>query len=413
MKPFSKYELSSLVSKRTDEIRRYIRTLSDEIIMSGQDEVILDNLYEKHKFILIEIFEELIDRREIKQVKIKEYNSYYRRGSSFGESEYYQIDGVTVSQSFRFSGDSILFECKSNTYSLSGYPEIEIKGNVLTLSSSAKLEVMKKPENKDLLFSRIKNDLNRITEFVTYCNSMAEVFNNNIKNIGRSELNNRQEKIGSFYEISKMLEIPIEIREPKVIESIEVKREIRPLMTKVSDEENYSISDAVYTGILEMIRHVGSSFERTPTTFSIHGEEGLRDIILSQLNGIFQGKANGEAFRKAGKTDITIEFENRSAFVTECKIWKGIKTFEAALEQLFSYITWRDTKLCLIMFSKNKDFLSVLENIKLNFVNIEKFISYKEINKNEFEVKLRSDNFGQILTVRVFAFDLSLTPNVA
>lgn len=413
MKPFSRYDLSTLISERTDEIRRYIRALSDEIIMSDQDEVILHNLYEKNKFILIEIFEELIDRREIKQVKIKEYNSFYRRGSSFGEPEYYQIDGVSVSQSFRFNGDHILFESRSNTYSLSGYPEIEIKGNVLTLSSSAKVEVMKRPENKELLFSRIASNLKTITEFATYCNSMAEEFNNKIKSIGRSELNNRKEKIGSFYEISKMLEIPIDVKEPKVIETVEIKREIMPLMTKISSEINYTIPDEIYTGILSMIRHICSSFERTSATFSIHDEEGLRDIILSQLNGVFQGKATGEAFRKSGKTDIAIEFENRTAFVTECKIWKGIKTFEAALEQLFSYITWRDTKLCLIMFSKNKDFLGVVSNIEDSLKDLDNYVSHKKTSRNEFEVKFKSNNSGQILTVRVFAFDLSVIPNAA
>lgn len=413
MKPFSRYELSEIINKKTDDIKRYIRSLSNEVIMSGQDETILHNLYEKHRFILIEIFEELIDKREINETKIKEYNHFYSRDSSFGEPEFYQIDGVRVSQSFRFEGDSILFESKSNTFSLSGYPDVEITGNILTLSSSAKMDVMKNPENKNLLFSKIQSDLRIITKYVNYCNVMAEAFNKSIKNIAQAELSNRQAKIGSFYEISKMLEIPIDVIEPKIIETIEVKREILPLMTKTSNEVNYAISDTIYTGILEMIRHVCSSFERTSNTFSIHDEEGLRDIILSQLNGVFQGKATGEAFRKAGKTDITIEFENRSAFVTECKVWKGIKTCESALDQLFSYVTWRDTKLCLIMFSKNKDFFGVIDSIKTNLGNIDKYISCKEININEFDVKFKSSNLGQKLTVRIFVFDLSVSTNVA
>lgn len=414
MKPFTRYELSDLINKRTDEIRGYVKSLSDEIIMSGQDETILHNLYERHRFIPVEIKEELLDRRKIEQTKIKEYNHFYRnRGASYGEPEFYQIDGVKVSQSFVFEGDPILFESRANTYSLSGYPEIEIRGNILTLSSKAKLEAMKKPENKDILFSRIQIDLKTITKFVGYCNTMAEEFNKSIKGIAQSELNIRRSKIGAFYEISKMLEIPINVKEPKVVEMIEVKREILPLMTKTSNEVNYTISDTIYAGILEMIRHICSSFERTSNTFSMHDEEGLRDIILSQLNGVFQGKATGEAFRKAGKTDITIEFENRSAFVAECKVWKGIKTFEKALGQLFSYRTWRDTKLCLIMFSKNIDFLGVVDNIGDNLRSLSNYISHKELSRNEFEVKFKSSSVGQILTVRVFAFDLSVSKNVA
>ena len=45
-----------------------------------------------------------------------------------------------------------------------------------------------------------------------------------------------------------------------------------------------------------------------------------------------------DRFRKKGKTDIRIEFENRAAFVAECKLWKGEKkileadTFSVAYE---------------------------------------------------------------------------------
>jgi len=74
--------------------------------------------------------------------------------------------------------------------------------------------------------------------------------------------------------------------------------------------------------------------------------------------------ANGECFRKKGKTDLSIEYENRAAFVAECKIWAGKKVFSSALAQLQSYTTWRDNKLCLVIFSRNKDFFKVLNEIK-------------------------------------------------
>lgn len=318
-----------------------------------------------------------------------------------------------MSKSFSFEGDSILFESKSNTYSVSGYPEIEIKGNILTLSSSEKLETMDNIENKDLLFSKIENDLNIITKYVGYCNKMAVEFNNSIKKKARLEINDRKLKIGSFHKISEWLEIPIDIKKPKIIKTIEVKREILPLMAEKPNEINYVITDEIYTGTLSMIRHICSSFERTPTTFAVHSEEGLRDIILSQLNGVYKGRATGEGFRKAGKNDISIEFENRSAFVVECKIWKGIVSFKSALAQLFSYTTWRDTKLCLIIFSKNDDFFGVLEKIKTDLPGIDNFISHKEIEKNEFNVMFKRDKNREFLNVRVFVFDLSVNQNVS
>ena len=62
----------------------------------------------------------------------------------------------------------------------------------------------------------------------------------------------------------------------------------------------------------------------------------------------------GETFRKKGKSDIHIMFENKAAFIGECKIWHGIKNFKEAVEQLFSYSTWRDTKTAIIVFKWTK-----------------------------------------------------------
>ena len=79
--------------------------------------------------------------------------------------------------------------------------------------------------------------------------------------------------------------------------------------------------------------------------------------MLAHLNGHFEGAAAGERFRKKGKTDICIEHDNRAAFVAECKLWKGQKALLAAIDQLLSYLTWRDTRTALIVWNiANKDF---------------------------------------------------------
>ena len=79
----------------------------------------------------------------------------------------------------------------------------------------------------------------------------------------------------------------------------------------------------------------------------------LRDIILANLNGHYQGGATGETFRRTGKTDIRIEDQDRAAFVGECKVWRGPGELVAAVDQLLSYLTWRDCKASIIIFNKN------------------------------------------------------------
>jgi hypothetical protein len=94
------------------------------------------------------------------------------------------------------------------------------------------------------------------------------------------------------------------------------------------------------------------------------GEEDLRQHFLVQLNGQFDGAASGETFNFTGKTDILIRVEGRNIFIAECKFWSGPKAFIETIDQLLGYLSWRDTKAAVIIFSRNKDFSSVLETIR-------------------------------------------------
>jgi hypothetical protein len=94
------------------------------------------------------------------------------------------------------------------------------------------------------------------------------------------------------------------------------------------------------------------------------GEENIRQHFLVQLNGQYQGQATGETFNFDGKTDILIRSEGRNVFIAECKFWRGEKQFIEAVDQLLSYLSWRDTKSAVIIFNKNKNLTSVVEAIK-------------------------------------------------
>ena len=103
--------------------------------------------------------------------------------------------------------------------------------------------------------------------------------------------------------------------------------------------------------------------EKTARSHICNDEEELRDFILATLNTHYEN-ASGETFRKIGKTDIHILFENQAAFIGECKVWRGNEAFESAIQQLFNYSTWKDIKVTLIFFNKqNKRFQSILSKI--------------------------------------------------
>ena len=83
-----------------------------------------------------------------------------------------------------------------------------------------------------------------------------------------------------------------------------------------------------------------------------------------QLNGHYEGQATGETFNYEGKTDILIRSQGKNIFIAECKYWAGPKTLMDTLDQLLGYSSWRDTKVAVIIFNRNKDFTKVLESIR-------------------------------------------------
>lgn len=147
--------------------------------------------------------------------------------------------------------------------------------------------------------------------------------------------------------------------------------------------------------------------EATARTFVKPGEEELRDFILATLGTHYINMATGETFRKIGKTDIHIVFDNKAAFIGECKIWHGIKKFEDAVEQLFGYSTWKDTKTALIVFNKeNKDFSSLQASVAAWIKDNAK--KSEKLNGNLWQCVLHRDDTNLDVQVAIGLYDLTI-----
>ena len=118
-----------------------------------------------------------------------------------------------------------------------------------------------------------------------------------------------------------------------------------------------------YEHILSIIKMTARMLERSPQAFKGMEEEHLRDQFLVPLNSHYEGQATGETFNFNGKTDIMIQAEGKAIFIAECKIWRGQKALSDAIDQLLGYATWRDTKIALIIFNRNKDLSGVVSKI--------------------------------------------------
>jgi len=152
--------------------------------------------------------------------------------------------------------------------------------------------------------------------------------------------------------------------------------------------------------------------ERSPSAFVDMDEESLRTHFLVQLNGHFEGSATGETFNYMGKTDILIRVDGKNIFIAECKFWGGPKKLTETIDQILSYSSWRDTKIAVIMFNKNKNFSAVLDAIP---PTIEKHQNYKrsisQVSETRFRYVMshRNDPSREIL-LTVLVFDVPKQP---
>ncbi|MDH7447236.1 hypothetical protein [Aquimarina sp. 2201CG14-23] len=180
-----------------------------------------------------------------------------------------------------------------------------------------------------------------------------------------------------------------------------------------SKENSYSkipqLKNKTYNKILNTINLIYKSVEKKKKIYRGLDEEGLRDYILPFLEFKFDNATvTGETFNKEGRTDILVKhIDGTNLFIAECKKWKGAIALKDAVNQLFDrYLTWRDSKVAIILFVENKDFSTVIETIKTTIPKHDYYIRYVGANdETSFSYLLHfPEDKGKLVYTEIMAF---------
>ncbi len=324
-----------------------------------------------------------------------------------GQGGPFNIPGTRIDVDIPFTGNEWLFQYRTNRWS-SVFPRAEVNRGYLRISISLPHDA--EPERFKETYER---ELKLIKEYVELSYNQVVPYNNSLPQLVQEAIANRRERLNKHADIAALLDIPL-AHKASAPSITPVKVEIRrppplPVPPKTGLAPEPGITNETYEQILNFIRHQGRTFERTPATYALHDEQGLRNIILAQLNGHFEGDAVGEVFRGRGKTDICIEQDNRAAFIGECKVWTGPVSLTAAFDQLLGYLTWRDSKASLIIFnSKNRNFSKILEVLPDTVRDHPLFVrNLPCLESGEWRIQMRStEDEGRRVTVHLFVFNL-------
>lgn len=300
----------------------------------------------------------VVDQREI-QIDISQDQNRMIRD----RSRPYYITGTSVDVDLPYSGNKIGFDIQPSTRNYNN-PRAYVGINALKFSVIG----------TDLTPERVKQEVDRrvasINEHLGWLSNDARDYNTGLEALATQTIERRKEKLMKDKSLVAGLGFKMKER-PGASETFaapSVHRKIRPATPKPTvsrapyKPEPLLMSDD-YEHILKVLENMVQVMEQSPAAFREIDEESLRTHFLVQLNGHFSGDATGETFNYEGKTDILIKVEGRNIFIGECKFWTGEKAYLETLNQVLSYLSWRDTKAAVLMFSRNKDFTSVLEKI--------------------------------------------------
>lgn len=235
--------------------------------------------------------------------------------------------------------------------------------------------------------SKSQRLLETINEKNASINSCNVKFLSDVKNVissRKQKLLNDKDKITS---LTQKISIPLRQKDPSSAKKIEltVNEFVHTLKPTPKLPVEYILEETILDWILTYVDQQCETFERTPASYKTLWEVELRDIILSALNWIFPKDATAETFVKKGKTDIHLKIEKWEILIFECKNWWWEKVYLETIDQLMWYVTWKENYGVIIMFSKNKDFSKILEQIPWIIQKHPQYKSgFKKINSHHF-----------------------------
>jgi hypothetical protein len=286
------------------------------------------------------------------------------------------IAGYRVVAHIPFTGDTSVFSLRPSSFTFNP-PRAGVGDDEL-------VDVVDYPHDMPIdIKARVDELVRKVEQYLVSARADIGQHNDGLEGVARSAIQNRRARVQRNYEHLQATGLPMgpPDEDPKTyIADVLVRRPAPVLpMTPTSTPMPLEpvLADQVFEHILGVIRSVGQDMERSPKTYADKGEEDRRHIMLAALNTHYRGQATAEAFNVTGKTDILIRHEGSNLFIAECKFWSGPKGFDETIDQLFGYRAWRDTKLAIVMFVREKDLTSIVDKAREVMAGHPQFVAWK------------------------------------
>lgn len=362
---FNEGDLSTMLEERKRRMQLIIDKYGAEALLQSSTDVLCDQFENEFKIdpLQLDVGSVTIDDQETQMDVRNDPNRWIS-----DKSRPFFVGGLSIRYYVPYSGDPVLFRYQPPRYLIKVFRGTIENGNLVITVTRTDQDKSTESFNKE--FNR---EIADIQKMVASAAESINSYNQELRNLVREHVEGRRNKLLADRNLVSELGFPLRRQSdvPRAA-TVPIKRKQIDIVKPASSQPvetpfkpEWAIEIEVYEDILNVIRDLSIAMERSPSTFTRLNEEEIRDFILIILNAQFKGQATAETFNYGGKTDILIRHDNRNIFIAECKFWSGQKGFQETIDQILSYSQWRDCKLAILLFNRNKNFTSVINSMRV------------------------------------------------
>ena len=402
---FSNASVLDVLADQERQVKAKVQPLESDYVLNASEEDLVSSLTDEYTLDM-PVLEEGGIRVDYGEHQIDVSGDPMRFISDPSRPLYVAGTRVTFLIPFTGNPNLLTIQPQNLTFNLGG-SQAEIVGSEIHVTyASANPNAQGTRREFDTELTQIKQNLGRLKEAVDRHNAgLAQLI--------RSQIQQRKNKLLSDANLAAAIGFPIKRREGATatyavpVQKRKPKLE-RPTVPSGPFQPEPALAMTEYDAILGIVQNMVRVMEQSPKAFEKMGEEDLRTHFLVQLNGQYEGRATGETFNFQGRTDILIRDEGKNVFIAECKFWTGEQQFLETIDQLLSYLSWRDTKAAILIFSRNVNFSEVLVKIAEStpqHKNFKKTVA--KLGESSFRYIFHQTNDrNRELTLTVLAFDV-------
>ncbi len=386
LKMFTEGHLSDVLAHQIQKLKQEVESQDRNYLLNANETQLVQHFIDKYRIEPLILHEDRIaaaDREEMVAVG--------HRGFEYDVGPQHKLRKQVIRFHLPYSGEHDLLKYRPSRFVL-WTAEVELRGgevlfDVVNWNDDA-ADIKRKC---DEFLTTVKQQVENLNSEVNAYNSRLEGEVSDLVQKRKTELLKKSNVLGSLgVPLKKAGDVPSTFAVPSPKKRVVISK---PAASTAAFVPEPTLDDASYRDVLKIIHDTGIEIERHPSIYEGKDEETLRDHLLMVLSPHFQS-VSGETFNKTGKTDILIRHEGKNLFVAECLVWRGAKEFLKKIDQLLSYLTWRDSKTAIVCFVKNKEVQSVLDAIKAEVPKHDCFV--KELPElgegwKQYEFTLKGD----------------------